>query len=96
MFADAGLVCGVLRGAAGESVFHRQQRHGRVLHETTPQCRRRYHALDFRRCAGRRHAKRWAPRKTMRQGKSGGANKLMSAHHHERFSSRFGVESLIR
>ena len=31
--ADAGLVDRVLRGAAGEGIFHRDQRHGRVLHE---------------------------------------------------------------
>ena len=45
--ADAGLVGRVLRRAAAERIFHRDQRHGGVLHEPGLDAAGRHQTLDF-------------------------------------------------
>ena len=50
--ADAGFVGRVLRGAAVEGIFHRDQRHGGILHEPGLDAARRHQMLDL--CRGLR------------------------------------------
>ena len=52
--ADAGLVGRVLRGAAAEGIFHRDQGNGGVLHEPGLDAAGRNQALDFCRSLRRR------------------------------------------
>ena len=47
MLPTPGLSGGILRGAAGEGIFHRDQRHGGVLHEPGLDAARRHQMLDF-------------------------------------------------
>ena len=54
--ADAGLVGRVLGRAAAERVFHRDQRHGGVLHEPGLDTARRNQMLDLGRGVRRRRA----------------------------------------
>ncbi len=53
--ADAGLAGRILAGAAAEGIFHRDQRHGRILHEPGFDAAGRHQALDLgRSLRGRR------------------------------------------
>ena len=92
--ANAGLVGRILGRAAAEGIFHRDQRHGGILHEPGFDAFRRNQMLDLRRRARRRRchhchcdtgngSKREPPRETW-------------GNYHERFSSRFCVVSLIK
>ena len=91
--ADAGLVGRILRRAAAEGIFHRDQRHGGVLHEPGLDAAGRNQALDLCRRVRRQGGEREEataigapPDIPQPSGKMG----------HERFSSRFGAGSLIR
>ena len=92
--ADAGLVGRVLRGAAGEGIFHRDQRNGGVLHEPGFDAAGRNQVLDLGRGL-RRHRRDKPDRKTGGEH-AGEAPREVQGIGHERFSSRFGVVSLIR
>ncbi len=56
--ADAGLAGRVLAGAAAEGIFHRDQRHGRVLHEPGFDAAGRHQPLDLGRGVRRRRCQR--------------------------------------
>ncbi len=100
--ADAGLVGGILRRAAAEGIFHRDQRHGGVLHEPGLDAAGRNQTLDLGRGVRRGRGQRRqrdaggqdetdAPRAELAERLVGSAGII-----HERFSSRFGVVSLTR
>ena len=89
---DPWLVGRVLRAAAGEGIFHRDQRHGGVLDEPGLDAAGRGQMLDLGRRLRRRRCERG-------QRHAGGDEKRAGADrniNHERFSSRFAVVSLIR
>ena len=90
--ADAGLVGRVLCGAAGEGVFHRDQRHGGVLHEPRLDSSGRHQLLDFGGGMGWRRCQR----SHREQGAADQRGARCERGVHERFSSRFGAASLIR
>ena len=93
--ADAGLAGRVLGGAAGEGIFHRDQRHGGVLHEPGLDAAGRDQPLDL--CGRMRRAR--CERGQRNAGGNEGCEALRAnwKMDHERFSSRFGaVVSLIR
>jgi hypothetical protein len=56
--ADPGLVGGILGGAAAEGIFHRNQRHGGVLHEPGLDAAGRNQVLDPGRGVRRRQSQR--------------------------------------
>ena len=94
--ADAGLAGRVLRRAAAEGIFHRDQRHGGVLHEPGFDAARRNQVLDFGRGVRRHRRQREAGGRQRKARRRAEIRNEVLKMVHERFSSRFGVASLIR
>src|SRR5260370_7594772 len=92
--ADAGLVGGILGSAAAESVFHRDQRHGSVLHEPGLDASRRNQMLNFcRSLRWRRSQQDHSKTGRKNEGDAPRANLRMG---HERFPSRLAAVPSIR
>ena len=92
--ADAGLAVRILHGAAVHGEFHRDQRHGRILHEPGLDAAGRNQVLDLGggvRGAG--HHRREATQTPATRARRG-APDLEEGH--ERFSACLGVMSLMR
>ena len=92
--ADAGFAGRILRGAAAEGIFHRDQGHRGVLHEPGFDAARRHEALNF--CCGLRWRRCDPQQRYARDQAECEALRADPKIVHERFSSRFGAASLIR
>ena len=94
--ADAGLAGRILRRAAAEGKFHRDQRHGGVLHEPGFDAAGRNQMLDFGGGVRRRRGSAVSATAGSATARRRCAAREISGINHERFSSCFGVVSLIR